>query len=408
LMSGEAEKRDPDSIEDPRQSRDHRKIGEALDLFSFHDVAPSTPFWHPNGVIIIQELKNYIRTLQKERGYLEIITPILVKKKLYETSGHWEHYEENIFSLDIEKEAFALKPMNCPGAVLVYSSKIRSYRNLPLRFSEFGNLHRRERTGVVSGLFRVYGFVQDDAHIFCEPNQIAKEIEGTLNLMIEIHEKFQLKTFFALATKPNKAMGDSNLWEKAEDALSLVLQKNKLQHEVREKDGAFYGPKIDVDVEDSLGRKWTVATVQLDFQMPERFDLFYIGENGEKQRPVMIHQSSIGSFERFIGILLEHYAGALPFWLAPEQIWIIPISSEHKKYAEEVARTLHASGFRLQVKDDNETVSKKIRNGELQKIPYLIIIGDKEVKSNEISVRERGKGDLGSMKLSKFLKKVKI
>ncbi|MBI2041814.1 MAG: threonine--tRNA ligase [Candidatus Nealsonbacteria bacterium] len=393
-------------MSDETEKRDHRKIGEELDLFSFHDVAPSTPFWHPKGVIIIQELKNYIRNLQKERGYLEIITPILVKKKLYETSGHWEHYKENIFSLDVDKETFALKPMNCPGAVLVYSSKIRSYKDLPLRFSEFGNLHRRERTGVVSGLFRVYGFTQDDAHIFCEPNQIAEEIEGTLNLIIEIHKRFQLKTFFALATKPDKAMGDPMLWEKAEDALRIVLQKNKLKHEVHEKDGAFYGPKIDVDVEDSLGRKWTVATVQLDFQMPERFDIFYIGQNSDKQRPVMIHRSSIGSFERFMGILIEHYAGAFPFWLAPVQARVIPVSDKHLEYAEKIKKEL--SEFRVELDSENETLGKKIRNGEMQKIPYLIIIGDREIASNQISIRERGKGDLGGMELSEFLKKVKM
>jgi len=389
-MSSEAEK------------RDHRKIGEMLDLFSFHEVAPATPFWHPNGVIIIQELKNYIRTLQKERGYLEIITPILVKKKLYETSGHWEHYRENIYALDIEKETFALKPMNCPGAVLVYSSKIRSYKNLPIRFSEFGSLHRRERTGVVSGLFRAYGFVQDDAHIFCRPSQIAEEIEEVLKLILEIHETFELKTSFALATKPDKAMGDPKLWEKAEDALKFVLQKNKLKHEVHPKDGAFYGPKIDVDIKDSLGRKWTVATVQLDFQMPERFDLSYIAENGQKQRPVIIHRSSIGSFERFIGIILEHYAGALPFWLAPVQCMIIPISDKHLKYAEEIRKELNF--IRVEVNDANETVSKKIRDGELQKIPYLMVVGDKEIKAKSVTIRERGKGDLGSIKLGKFIK----
>jgi threonyl-tRNA synthetase len=381
---------------------DHRKIGEALDLFSFHDAAPSTPFWHPKGVIIIQELKNYIRKLQKERGYLEIITPILVKKQLYETSGHWEHYKENIYTLDVDKETFALKPMNCPGAVLVYGTKIRSYKDLPIRFSEFGNMHRRERTGVVSGLFRVFGFIMDDAHIFCQPDQIAKEMEGVLKLMLEIHETFKLKTSFALATKPDKAMGDPKLWEKAEAALKSVLQKNKLEHEVHEKDGAFYGPKIDVDVQDSLGRKWTVATVQLDFQMPEKFDLSYIGENGQKQRPVIIHRSSIGSFERFIGILLEHYQGALPFWLAPAQMRIIPVSDKHLGYAKKIKKGL--SEFRVELDDEKETLGKKIRNGETEKIPYLVIVGDKEIKAKSVTIRERGRGDLGSMKLDKFIK----
>ena len=292
--------------------------------------------------------------------------------------------------------------MNCPGAVLVYGSKIRSYKNLPIRFSEFGSLHRREKTGVVSGLFRAFGFVQDDAHIFCRPNQIAKEIEEVLELILEIHKTFELKTSFALATRPDKAMGDPKLWEKAEDALKSVLQKNKLEHEIHEKDGAFYGPKIDVDVEDSLGRKWTIATVQLDFQMPEMFDLSYIGEDGQKQRPVIIHRSSIGSFERFIGILLEHYAGALPFWLAPVQCMIVSISDKHLKYAEEIKKELNF--IRAEVNDANETLSKKIRDGEMQKIPYLLILGDKEIKAKSVTIRERGRGDLGSMKLSEFIK----
>ena len=251
-------------------------------------------------------------------------------------------------------------------------------------------------------MFRVFGLVQDDAHIFCRPNQIAKEIEEVLELILEIHKTFELKTSFALATRPDKAMGDPKLWEKAEDALKSVLQKNKLEHEIHEKDGAFYGPKIDVDVEDSLGRKWTIATVQLDFQMPEMFDLSYIGEDGQKQRPVIIHRSSIGSFERFIGILLEHYAGALPFWLAPVQCMIVSISDKHLKYAEEIKKELNF--IRAEVNDANETLSKKIRDGEMQKIPYLLILGDKEIKAKSVTIRERGRGDLGSMKLSEFIK----
>lgn len=401
------------SNEEP-EKRDHRKLGELLDLFSFHEVAPATPFWHPKGMIVMNELKNYIRNLQKEMGYLETSTPILVKKELYEISGHWENYKENIFSLEIDastelgarKETFALKPMNCPGSTYIYSSKIRSYKDLPIRLSEFGSLHRRERTGVLTGLFRAYGFTQDDAHIYCRPDQISEEITNVLKLLTKIHDTFDLKTSFALATKPEKAMGDPKLWEKAENALELALKENKLKYEVHPKDGAFYGPKIDVDVKDSLDRNWTVATIQLDFQMPERFNLFYINEKGEKQKPVMIHRSSIGSFERFIGILLEHYAGALPFWLSPVQCLIIPISDKHLKYAEEIKKEL--SSFRVEVSHENETIGKKIRNGELQKIPHLLVVGDKEMKEKSVSVRERGKGDLGSMELSEFLKKVKI
>ncbi len=381
---------------------DHRKLGKLLDLFSFHDIAPATPFWHPKGMIIINELQNYIRELQKEMGYLETATPLLVKKELYKISGHWEHYQENIFPLKIENETFALKPMNCPETVYIYSSKIRSYKDLPLRFSEFGYLHRKEKSGVLTGLFRAYGFIQDDAHIFCRPDQIFIEINGVLKLITKIHKTFNLKTSFAFATRPKKAMGALKLWKKAENSLEFALKKNKLNYELHPKDGAFYGPKIDIDVEDSLGRKWTIATIQLDFQMPEKFNLFYIDQKGKKQKPVIIHRSSIGSFERFIGILLEHYNGALPFWLAPEQIWIIPIGAKHKKYAQKIKKEL--GSFRVELKDENETISKKIRDGEIQKIPYLLVVGDKEMKAKSVSVRERKKGDIGMMKLEKFIK----
>jgi len=388
------------------EKRDHRKLGELLDLFSFHDIAPATPFWHPKGVIIINELKQYIRNLQKEYGYCETITPMLVKKELYEISGHWEHYREEIFPVELEGKTFALKPMNCPESVYIYASRIRSYKDLPLRLSEFGNLYRNEKGGVLTGLFRAYGFTQDDAHIYCQKDKIIDEIKGILKLIIKIHKTFSLKTSFALATKPDKAMGDPKLWKKAENSLRFILQKNKLEHEIRPKDGAFYGPKIDVDVKDSLGRQWTVATVQLDFQMPERFNLFYIDEKGKRERPVMIHRSSIGSFERFIGILIEHYAGAFPLWLAPEQIWLIPVSSKHDKYAKLIEKEL--SSFRIKVKDGNETVSKKIREGEIQKIPYLLVVGDKEMKTKSVAVRQRGKKDIVIMKLNKFIEKVKM
>lgn len=380
--------------------RDHRELGKKLDLFSFQEIAPGGVFWHPKGLIIVNELKKFIRQLQKERGYLETLTPILVKKELYEISGHWEHYRENIFSLEIDEQTYTLKPMNCPESTYIYNSKIRSYKNLPLRLSEFGNLHRKERSGVLTGLFRVYGFNQDDAHIYCRPDQILQEIKSILDLIKIIHKKFDLKTNLAFATKPDKAMGDPKLWVKAEKALALALKENKLKYELRPKDGAFYGPKIDIDVEDVLGRKWTVGTIQLDFQMPERFNLEYIDEKGKKQRPVIIHRSSIGSFERFVGILLEHYAGALPFWLSPVQIVVIPIADRHQKYAETISKDL--SEYRTEIYDQNETVGKKIREAELQKIPYILIVGDKEVKNKTVSVRSREKGDLGEMKLEEF------
>lgn len=396
------------------EKRDHRKLGTQLDLFSFHDVAPGTPFWHPKGLIVVKELENFIRELQQERGYLETRTPVLVKEELYKISGHLDHYKENLFSLEIETERFALKPMNCPESTYIYGTNIRSYKDLPLRLSEFGNLHRRERSGTLTGLFRVYGFTQDDAHIYCAPNQIQKVIKEVLALIKIIHKTFGLKTSFALATRPDDAMGDPKLWEKAEYALEYALKTNKLPYEIRPKDAAFYGPKIDIDVEDSLKRKWTVATIQLDFQMPELFNLSFINKEGAKERPVMIHRSSIGSFERFLGILLEHFAGALPLWLAPEQIWIIPISEKFNRYARSVQARLEQhlfkpglnSPLRVAVKDGNETVGKKIRDGELQKIPYLLVVGDKEIKSKAISVRKRGKGDLGKISVTKFLKQI--
>lgn len=389
------------------EKRDHRKLGEKLDLFSFHDLAPAAAFWHPKGMIILNELRHYIREVQKKAGYLETLTPILVKNKLYEISGHEEHYQENIFLFKIDKEIYALKPMNCPGSTYIYSFKTRSYKDLPLRFSEFGNLYRQEKSGTLTGLFRLYGFIQDDAHIYCRPDQILQEINSILKLLITIHKTFNLKTLFAFATKPDKAMGDLKLWIKAKKALKIALEKNKLKYELRPKDGAFYGPKIDVDVEDALGRKWTVATIQLDFQMPERFKLEYIDEKGKKQRPVIIHRSSIGSFERFIGILLEHFAGALPLWLAPIQAEIINVGSTHRGYAREIYSKLLESNIRASISDENLTVSKRIRDVEIQKIPYILVVGDKEVKNKTVNVRHYRRGQEGEIKTETLIEKIK-
>jgi len=394
-------------LQEEIEKRDHRKLGEKLDLFSFHNIAPGTAFWHPKGMVFLNELRDFIRQLQKERGYLETLTPILVKKELYEKSGHWKHYQENIFPLQIDKETYALKPMNCPGSTYIYKSKIRSYRNLPLRLSEFGNLHRQERSGTLTGLFRVYGFIQDDAHIYCRPDQILEEINGVLKLLTKIHKTFNLKTSFALATKPDKAMGDPKLWAKAEKALKLALEKNKLKYELRPKDGAFYGPKIDIDVEDSLGRKWTVATIQLDFQMPERLDLQYIDEKGKQQRPVMIHRSSIGSFERFIGILIEHFAGELPLWLSPVQAEIINVGAAHREYAKLINQKLITNNIRTQLSDENLTVSKRIREAEIQKIPYILVVGDKEIQNKSVNVRHYKRGQEGKLSLDKLIEKIK-
>lgn len=390
-------------LHEEAEKRDHRKIGQALDLFSFHDVSPGAAFWHPKGMVIVRTLEKWWRQEHEKRGYLETSTPIMVKKELFEKSGHWEHYRENIFTLEIEGETYALKPMNCPESALIYSSKIRSYRDLPMRLSEIGRLHRNELSGVLAGLFRVRQITMDDAHIYCRPDQIQDEIDNLLKFIGEFYRMFGFAPEFKLATRPGKFMGDIKLWQKAEKSLEYVLKQDKLPYEVKPKDGAFYGPKIDVHITDALKRSWQMATVQLDFQMPERFDLCYIDDRGKKCRPVMIHRAIFGSFERFIGILLEHFTAALPLWLAPEQIWIIPVGSRHEQYAQEIAKKFRVSGFRFQVKDENETVSKKIREGELQKIPYILVVGDKEMESQTVRVRERGKGDIGEVKIERFI-----
>lgn len=384
---------------------DHRKIGAQLDLFSFHDTAPGAPFWHPKGMIIVKELEKYIRELQDRHGYLEISTPIMVKKKLFEQSGHWEFFKENIFSLKVDKETYALKPMNCPESALVYQTRIRSWRDLPLRLAEIGRLHRNELSGVLGGLLRVRQITMDDAHIYCRFDQIQKELVSVLRMTEEFYKRLRLKVSYGLATRPKKAMGDKKTWIKAEEILGSALKEVGLKYSLLKREGAFYGPKIHFDIQDSLGRIWTIATAQLDFQIPERFKLQYVDKKGKKQTPVIIHRAIFGSFERFIGILLEHFSGALPLWLCPEQIWIIPIASRHKKYAQKIAQECKNINARHIVKNENETVSKKIRDAETQKIPYLLVVGDKEMKNKQVRVRQRGKGDQGAVSLNKFLTK---
>ena len=384
---------------------DHRKIGVELDLFSFHDVSPGAPFWHPKGMIVVKELEKYIRELQDRHGYVEISTPIMVKKKLFEYSGHWEFFKENIFALKVDKEEYTLKPMNCPESALVYQTKIRSYRDLPLRLAEIGRLHRNELSGVLGGLLRVRQITMDDAHIYCRFDQIQTELKSVLEMTEEFYNHLGLKVSYGLATRPQKAMGDKKTWAKAEELLGKTLKEVGLKYAILKGEGAFYGPKIHFDIKDSLSRVWTIATAQLDFQNPERFNLEYVDQKGKKQRPVIIHRAIFGSFERFIGILLEHFTGALPLWLSPEQVWIVPVSSKNKKYAQEVKKELNS--FRMELRDENETVSKKIRDGEAQKIPYILVVGDKEEKTKSVRVRQRGKGDIGMVKLNKFLEKIK-
>ena len=389
------------------EKRYHRKIGEKLELFLFHNSAPGMPYWLPKGVIIFNELIKFWREEHQKRGYQEIISPLLNKKELYVTSGHWEHYLENMFVAEtVEKEIYGVKAMNCPNAMVVYESKPRSYKELPLRLSDTDILHRFEKSGTLYGLFRVRKFSQDDAHIFVREEQIKSEYKNILDIVKRFYSIFNLKYSFRLGTRPEKFMGDIKTWNKAEKALKEILEESGKKYTVLKGDGAFYGPKIDILMEDSLGREWQTGTIQLDFQMPKNFGLTYTNEKGRKKTPVTIHRVIYGSLERFIGILIEHYAGALPVWLSPVQVWVIPVGSRHKKYAKEVKEKI--SNFRVEVKNENETVSKKIRDGEIQKIPYLVVVGDKEMKTKSVRVRERGKGDIGIIKLTKFIEKVKI
>lgn len=387
--------------------KDHRELGQELDLFSFHEIAPGTPFWHGKGMIIWRELEKYMREKLDKAGYQEISTPVLVKRELFEKSGHLAHYKDHMFWFQNpvdENEILALKPMNCPESTLIYSSKIRSYRDLPLRLSEItGKLHRNEPSGTLGGLLRVRQMTQDDAHIYVRPDQIESEIENLMDLIKEFYEKLEMPLSFNLATRPNNAMGDINLWNDAEKHLEVVLKKSKVKYQIKEKDGAFYGPKIDINVTDSQNREWTVATIQLDFQIPEKMNLEYINESGERKKPVIIHRAIFGSFERFIGIMLEHFNGALPFWLSPVQMKILTINEKLENYAKEIERILKEKNIRIELDLRNESIGKKIREGEMQKIPYLLVVGEKEEKEKTVAVRERGKGDTGSMKIESLL-----
>ncbi len=382
--------------------RDHRQIGQELDLFSFHEVAPGAVFWHPKGWKIYLTLQNFIRELLAKEGYTEISTPVMTKSQLFKTSGHWDHYKENMFSLDVESESYSLKPMNCPESALIFSNTIRSYHDLPIRYSDFGTLHRNELSGVLGGLFRVRQFTIDDAHIYVRPDQIQEEIQNLLKLVVEFYKIFDFKPEFFLSTKPDKAMGDEKLWGQAEEALKTALNNSKVEYGVKEKDGAFYGPKIDIHIKDSQKRDWQLATIQLDFQIPEKMGLKYIAEDGKGKRPVIIHRAITGSLERFIGILTEHYQGAFPLWLAPVQVTILPITDNQKEHAEKLASELAGAGIKVEVNSRSETLQAKIRTATLQKVPYLGIIGEKEVAGgNLMSIRDK-KGDSKTMELSKF------
>ena len=388
--------------------RDHRKLGRELELFAFHPVSPGAPFWLPKGMIIFRELEKFLRSELDRNGYQEISTPILVKKELWEQSGHWDHYKENMFIFEAEDTIYSLKPMNCPESTFVYRQKIRSYKDLPLRFSEIGRLHRNEISGALGGLFRVRQITMDDAHIYCRPDQILGEIKELLALITKFYRIFDLKLSYKLATKPDGALGDPALWEQAEENLREALEKNEVPYESKPKDGAFYGPKIDLHIEDALRRDWQLATIQLDFVMlPERFQLEYVDVDGNRKRPVAIHRAIFGSFERFIGILTEHFAGFFPTWLSPVQSVVLPITDSHAGYGSKVLSDLKSRNVRAELDDRNEKISYKIRDWETKKVPYMLIVGDKEQSSGTVAVRQHTKGDLGKMKAEEFIDKIK-
>ena len=372
------------------KKRDHRRLGVQLDLFSFHDVSPGAAFWHPKGWTLYRTLENSMRELQARRGYQEIYTPPLVLKKLWEQSGHWDLYREHMFLMESEDQTFSLKPMNCPESTFIYKSRVRSYRELPLRLAEYGKLHRNELSGVLSGLTRVRHFVTDDAHIYVRPDQIGSEIEGLLGEVREAYAWFGLEPTFTFGTRPDKALGDRALWDRAEAVMRVALEGSGARYTVKEKDGAFYAPKIDIQIEDALGRQWQTATIQVDLVMlPERFDLTYIDEAGEQVRPVAIHRAIFGSLERFIGVLIEHTGGALPFWCAPVQATIVPIADRHNDAARDLAALLAGHGIRTEVDDSSNRMQNKIRLAQEQKVPVMLVLGDREVEARTAAPRLR-------------------
>ncbi len=388
------------------KKRDHRKLGKELKLFTIMEEGPGFPFFLPNGMELKNTLMDYWRDVHKKAGYVQVETPIILNRKLWETSGHWHHYKENMYTLKIDEEDFAIKPMNCPGGMLVYKTEMRSYRDFPMRYGEVGRVHRHELSGALHGLMRVRAFTQDDAHIFMLPEQIKDEIKGVARLIDEVYTKFGFKYHVELSTRPEDSMGSDEEWNVAESALREALEELGLSYKLNEGDGAFYGPKIDFHLEDCIGRTWQCGTIQLDFQLPQRFDLTYIGSDGEKHKPIVIHRVAFGSIERFIGILIEHFAGKFPTWLAPEQVRILPIAERHAEYAENIAEKMKDKSIQVEVDIRNEKIGYKIREAQLQKVPYMIIVGDKEAENGTISVRSRDKGELGSQELGDFIKTV--
>ena len=389
------------------KKRDHKKLGKELELFMMTGEGPGFPFFLPKGMVLRNVLEDYWRKIHTLNGYQEVKTPVMLNEELWHRSGHWDHYKDNMYTTKIDEQDFALKPMNCPGGMLVYKSKMHSYKDLPIRMGELGLVHRHEKSGQLNGLFRVRCFTQDDAHIFCLPEQIESEIINLMHLINQVYSLFGFTYTVELSTRPENSMGSDEEWATAENALKKALEHENMEYVINEGDGAFYGPKIDFHIKDSLGRDWQCGTIQLDFQMPERFDLTYIGQDGEKHRPVMLHRVVFGSIERFIGVLIEHYAGAFPTWLAPVQVKILTISDKQKAYANKIVEKLMNEGIRVELDDREEKIGYKIREAQLQKITYILIVGDKEVETNAVGVRARKDGDIGQMPIDEFICKIK-
>lgn len=388
--------------------RDHRKLGKELGLFVIKEEGPGFPFFLPKGMALRNELENFWREVHHDFEYDEIRTPIILNKHLWETSGHWDHYRENMYTTIIDDEEYAIKPMNCPGGILVYQNEMHSYRDLPLRYAELGLVHRHELSGALHGLFRVRAFTQDDAHVFMLPEQMQSELMKVIELFDRIYSQFGLKYHVELSTKPDNAMGDDAIWEAATEALRNAIEAKGIDYVINPGDGAFYGPKLDYHIEDSLGRTWQCGTIQLDMNLPERFNVEYIGEDGQKHRTIMIHRACFGSMERFIGILTEHYAGAFPTWMAPVQVKVLPISEKHVECANQLAKQMRHDYVRVEVDDRNEKIGYKIRQAQMEKVPYMLVVGDKEMEDNSVNVRKHGGDELGTVPFDEFFNSIKI
>ena len=388
--------------------RDHRKLGKELGLFVIKEEGPGFPFFLPKGMALRNELENFWREVHHDFEYDEIRTPIILNKHLWETSGHWDHYRENMYTTIIDDEEYAIKPMNCPGGILVYQNEMHSYRDLPLRYAELGLVHRHELSGALHGLFRVRAFTQDDAHVFMLPEQMQSELMKVIELFDRIYSQFGLKYHVELSTKPDNAMGDDAIWEAATEALRNAIEAKGIDYVINPGDGAFYGPKLDYHIEDSLGRTWQCGTIQLDMNLPERFNVEYIGEDGQKHRTIMIYRACFGSMERFIGILTEHYAGAFPTWMAPVQVKVLPISEKHVEYANQLAKQMRHDYVRVEVDDRNEKIGYKIRQAQMEKVPYMLVVGDKEMEDNSVNVRKHGGDELGTVPFDEFFNSIKI